>query len=436
MARGLADFDPSALLEFRTRYLELDGNGVPSTGSLTAKALAARVGTTKSQILAYENGHQTPDPKRIRELAEALNVVPHMLMRRGRRQHWDLADIRRASGLTAKEVVKALCISPKSYRRFEQNGIVPARRPAFLDDVAQVLGVQQRALQRAIDNVAAVKDRRQLTAVLTETLANRYVSKPGTWKGPDIDDPCVTQLSTLYGRPPQRIRRLMTHLLGELRQMTVRMQREKIIADFDPDPMRQQRAWAAIERWNELYEQEIEKIPRLLEGFHRSAQPSDAWHVLVNLYDAGLHPEGAWVFSTLLGTPETLRRLPRSLVWQQTFDEVEAAQLTGNGRAHVRNFQELYAALYPGLRRPKPQAVRQAQGATRMIRPEAAFTLPGRQERFVIPNYVLDELHRKGKSSMELTVTPSLRFTLGLNGSSMVSGSPTRPSISTDLSAT
>ncbi|MFJ7497831.1 helix-turn-helix domain-containing protein [Streptomyces sp. NPDC097727] len=432
MARGLADFDPTALLALRTGYLEVDGKGTPRTAPLTAAALAARVGTTKSQILAYENGHQTPDPKRIRELAEALDVVPQLLMRGGHRKQWDLADVRRSSGLTAKDVVEALCISPKSYRRFEQNGIVPVRRPKFLDDVAGVLGVPQRELQRAIDNVSAVKERRQLTAVLTDTLAKRYVSKPGTWKGPDIDDSCVLQLSALYGRPPQRIRRLMTHLLGELRQMTVRMQREKIIADFDPDPMRQQRAGAAIERWSEVYEREIERIPKLLEGFHRSAQPSDAWQVLVNLHDAGVHPEGSWVFSTLLGNPETLRMLPRSLVRQQTFDEVAAAQLTANGRAHVRNFQELYAALYPGLRRPRPQASRQPAGSTRSTRPETAFTLPGRQERFVIPNYVLDELHRKGKSTFEVTVSPKLRFSIGLNGSSVTPGGATRPSVSTE----
>ncbi|MEU9529640.1 MULTISPECIES: helix-turn-helix transcriptional regulator [Streptomyces] len=399
---------------------------------MTAAALAARVGTTKSQILAYENGHQTPDPKRIRELAEALDVMPQMLMRRGHRRHWDLADIRRASGLTAKDVVEKLCISPKSYRRFEQNGIVPVRRPSFLDDVSGALGVPQRQLQKAIDNVPAVKERRQLTAVLTDSLANRYVSKPGTWKGPDIDDPCVLQLSTLYGRPPQRIRRLMTHLLGELRQMSVRMQREKIIADFDPEPMRQQRAWAAIERWGELYDQEIERIPKLLEGFHRAAQPSDAWRVLVNLHDAGTHPDGSWVFSTLLGRPETLQLLPRSLVWQQTFDEVTAAQLTPNGRLHVRNFQGLYAALYPGLRRPRPQTSRQSQGASRTSRPEASFTLPGRQERFVIPHYVVDELLLEGKSTLELTVAPNVRFSMGLNGSSMTSGGSTRPSVSTE----
>lgn len=429
MTRGLADFDPAALLALRASHMDVAQGGESRAAPLTAAALAARVGTTKSQILAYENGHQTPDPKRIRELADALGVKPRMLMNQKRRKSWDLADIRRASGLTARDVVDVLGISPKSYRRFEQNGIVPARRPKFLDDVADALGVPQRDLHEAIDNVPAVKERRQQTAVLTEALADRYVAKPGTWKGPNVDDPCVLQLSALYGRPPQRIRRLMTHLLGELRQMSVRMQREKIIADFDPEPMRQQRAWAAIERWGEVYDQEIDRIPKLLEGFHRAAQPSDAWQVLVNLHDAGTHPDGSWVFSTLLGSPETLRILPRSLARQQTFNEVAAAQLTSGGRMHVRNFHELYAALYPGLRRPRLQVSRNPQGANRTARPEAAFTLPGRQERFVIPHYVLNELLLAGKSSIELMVAPNLRFTFGLNGSSVASGSPARPSI-------
>ncbi|MEU1895688.1 helix-turn-helix domain-containing protein [Streptomyces pristinaespiralis] len=405
--------------------LQTDGTVVP----LTAEALAERVGTTKSQILAYENGRQTPDPKRIKELADALDVQPRHLMSQGRRRQWDVAANRRASGLRAKDVVQKLCISPKSYRRFEQQGIVPVRRPRFLDDVSETLGITQRRLQAAIDNIPAVMERRQRTAALTMELSTRYVSRPGLWKGPDLEDAGILELAALYGRPPQRIRRIMTHVLGELRQTAVRMKRERVIADFDPDPARQQRAWSAIERWNEFLEAEIERIPRQLEGFHRSAQPSDAWQVLVDLHDAGTGPKGPWVVSTLLGRPETLRLLPPSLVRQQSFDGAPASQLTALGNFHVRSFHELYAALYPGLRRPRFRASRNNQGSARTAaRPEASFVLPGRQERFVIPPHTLDELllSSGGKGPFELWPTPNLRLTFGLHGGSVSTGGPGR----------
>ncbi|WP_406324851.1 helix-turn-helix domain-containing protein [Streptomyces niveus] len=414
MARGLADFDPQALYEFRSAKIQV-GGGV---GPLTAEMLADRVGTTKAQILAYENGHRTPDPQRIRALAEALHVRPQDLMRREGRRNWEVADIRRASGLRAGDVVKELCISPKSYRRFEQQGIVPVRRPRFLDDVAGVLGITYAALQAAIDNIPAVMERRDSSAEIVRELARRYVHNPGVWTGPDLEDPGVLQLAALYGRPPQRIRRILTRALGELRLLSVRMRREKIIADFDPDLARQQRAISAIERWEEAYSMEVARIPVRLEGFHRSAQPSDAWQALVDLSDADTRPDGPWVFTSLLGRPETLAQLPPFLVKQHEFDGVPAAQLTASGHVHVRNFQEMYAALYPGLRRPRARASRRSAGTARSAR-EGGFTLRGRPERFVIPPHALDQLILSSeKGPTDIRVAPNLRLSIGGGGRS------------------
>lgn len=414
MARGLADFDPRALYEFRSAKIYVEGGA----GRLTAEALAKRIGTTKAQILAYENGHRTPDPQRIRALAEALGVRPQDLMRREGRRGWDVADIRRASGLTAGDVVKELCISPKSYRRFEQQGIVPVRRPRFLDDVAGALGVKYVALQAAMDNIPAVAERRRRGAEIIQELAGLYVHNPGVWRGPDLEDPGVLQLATLYGRPPQRIRRILTRLLGELRQLSVRMQREKIIADFDPELAHQQRAISAIERWEEVYSMEIARIPVRLEGFHRSAQPSDAWQALVDLSDAGTRPDGPWVFSALLGRSETLAQLPPFLVRQQEFEGVPAAQLTADGHVHVRNFQELYAALYPSLRRPRARASRRSTTTSRAGQ-EGGFTLHGRSERFVIPPHTLDQLFLSSPTGpSEVRVAPHLRLSVWGSGRS------------------
>lgn len=417
MARGLADFDPSALYRYRSSYPGPDGARAP----LTAEALGKLVGASKAQILAYENGHRTPDPARIRELAKHLGIRPVDLMRREGRRRWDLADRRRASGLTAKELSEKLCISPKSYRRFEQQGIVPARRPKFLDDLAKALDIQPRVLQLAIDNTPAVMDRRTQTTDIIQELADSYVLRPGVWKGPDLEDPGVTRLAEMYGRPPQRIRRILTRVLGELRQMSVRMQRERIIADFDPEISHQQQALSAIERWEEVYDAELLRIPARLEGFHRSAQPSDAWQVLVDLHDAETTPDGTWVPSVLLGRPETMQQLPPSLVTQREFDGMPAAQLRNAGVRHVRNFQEFYAALYPGLRRPRPRSSTTRRGGTSAGRASVGFALPGRSERFVVPPHLIDRtMLSTNAGPSDLWLSPTLRLSI-----SPVAGRPT-----------
>ncbi|WP_066945581.1 helix-turn-helix domain-containing protein [Streptomyces lushanensis] len=381
---------------------------------MTAEGLAKLAGTSKAQILAYENGHRTPDPARIRELAKHLGVRPVDLMNREGQRHWDVAAMRRASGMTANELSAELVMSPKSYRRFEQQGIVPARRPRFLDDMVHALLISHRMLHAAIDNIPAVVERRWQTGAIITMLASTYVHRPGAWKGPDLADPGVVQLSTMYGRPAQRIQRILTRLLGELRQMSVRMQREKIIADFDPEPAHQQQAKSAIERWEDVYELEMSRIPARLEGFHRSAQPSGAWQVLVDLNDAETRPEGAWVVASLLGRLETMEQLPPSLVTQTEFDGIPAARLTTAGHSHVRNFQELYIALYPGLRRPRPKTKLGSSGS----RPPVSFTLPGNQERFVVPPSTIERLllTSKGSGPWDMWISPNVRLTLNTAG--------------------
>ncbi|WP_156725786.1 helix-turn-helix domain-containing protein [Streptomyces apocyni] len=412
MARGLAHFDPGALLALRTNHTDVDGTPLP----LTAEALGALVGATKAQILAYENGHHTPDPRRIRALAKALRVAPQELMRHEGRASWDVAGIRRASGLRAQDIVKALSISPKSYRRFEAQGIVPVRRPRFLDDVASALGISHGALDRAISNIPTVRSRQRRTVDLIWMLAERYVYPPGTWQGPNASDPEIVELAVLYGRPPQRIRRVLSHVLEELRHKIVRMRREEVIAQYDPDRVRQQRAQAAVESWADLFHRELALIPDHLERFHRSAQPSDAWQVLVDLYEAEAHAaDGPWVLAVLLA-PRTVPLLPPSLVRRREFRGVAAVQLTHAGWDHVRRFAGLYAALHPGLRRPHVQP--RSSSASRSFRLNFGPPVEGKQERFVIPPSSLEALLKKADSNgiVEVWPTPNVRLALPLLG--------------------
>jgi transcriptional regulator with XRE-family HTH domain len=207
--------------------------------AMTAEELARVVGTTKAQILAYENGHRVPDPQRIRALARALRVHPMALMNRHGREDWAVADVRRACGLRAEDVVSRLGISPKVYRRFETEGIVPSRRPRFLDEVSRVFAIPRKFLEQALDVTPAVKERRRRVAELVAILADRYVPAPGPWQGPAPDDPELTELATLYRRPLTRTRRVITYELGDLRQRYVRAMRERVVAEFDTDRERQ-----------------------------------------------------------------------------------------------------------------------------------------------------------------------------------------------------
>ncbi|MFJ5593588.1 helix-turn-helix domain-containing protein [Streptomyces noursei] len=418
MTRGLADFNAAALLAFRTSYRDNDGVRSP----LTAERLAVMAGTTKAQILAYENGHRVPDPVRIRALADALNVPPRALMRLDRAADWTVADLRRGGGLRAQDVVKRLGISVKSYRRFEQQGIVPGRHPRFLDDVAACLATRVPGLERAIDNIPAVLRRRQRATELTTLLAERYVTQAGAWNGPDVDDPALLELAVLYGRSPQRIRRVMTHQLAELRQIMTRIRREQATVDYDPGAARQEKARGARRRWTALYAQELASIPVELEQFHRSAQRSDTWQVLVDLHDADTHPEGPWVPSALLGPASTLDVLPPSMVSQGMFNDVPAAQLTMRGQSHIRKFRGLYAALYPTARRPRVRTVPRGTGATRPTsgRPDLNLQLAGRSERFTVPPSALARILQASdrKDALEVRLSPTVVLHL----------EPTRPS--------
>jgi transcriptional regulator with XRE-family HTH domain len=417
MARGLANFSPDALRALRTNIYAR-----PQVVSLTAEELARAVGATKAQILAYENGHRVPDPPRIRALAQALKVSPWHLMEEDTRDTWTLADFRRAYGLRAQDVVSLLGISPKNYRRFENEGIVPSRRPRFLDEVATALGMPRHMVETAIDRTPAVRRRQARAAELVVAMAERYVPRPGTWRGPALGDPHLGELATAYGRPVQRIRRVLAHELGELRQTEVRAQRERAIAEYDTDRTRQLSARHALVRWHELFDKTLARIPRRLEQFHRTAQPSDVWQLLVDLYNAEAVPRpdaGTWMVTDLLcDNPEVL---PPSLVEQRKVDDVAVCGLTGEGVRHVQTFSSLYVSLYPGVRR----VTRSHRGSTSRAPARGGsaaaeiFTLPNRTERLVVPEPFLERVRlgvAGSKATLHVRLSATYDLMVGANG--------------------
>ncbi|WP_329431488.1 helix-turn-helix transcriptional regulator [Streptomyces sp. NBC_01280] len=103
--------------ELRAHRMNVDGSRMKA---MTAEELAGAAGTTKAQILAYENGHRVPDPPRIKALARALHIHPRLLMNPEKRGNWAIADVRRGCGLRADDVVRELGVSPKERRSAAQ----------------------------------------------------------------------------------------------------------------------------------------------------------------------------------------------------------------------------------------------------------------------------------------------------------------------------
>ncbi|KOV82402.1 hypothetical protein ADL01_10545 [Streptomyces sp. NRRL WC-3618] len=389
---------------------------------MTAEELAHAVGATKAQILAYENGHRVPDPVRVRALARALKIHPRRLMKEEERDSWTVADFRRASGLRAQDVVAHLGVSPKNYRRFETEGIVPTRSPRFIDDVAAALGMPRRLIEIAIDRTPAVRQRRTRAFELIVAMAERYVPKPGPWRGPAPDDPALIELAAAYGRPVQRICRVLTYELGELRQSHVRAQRERVIADYDTDQDRQVGARHALNRWNNVYDRELTRLPQRLENFHRTCQPSDVWQLLVDLYnvDATVRSDvSAWAVTSLLSKEPSV--LPPYLVEQHVIEDVEVCRLSAAGANHVVAFAGLYAALYLGVRKPIRPAARsstKARGGG-----SDTFALPNRAERLVIPQPIIETMRAsaaKPKTTVFKKLSPSYDLAVGANTLSVV----------------
>ncbi|MER6560191.1 helix-turn-helix transcriptional regulator [Streptomyces sp. NPDC001027] len=411
----MADFSPSKLRAHRMNvYARSDMQ------AMTAEELANAVGATKTQILAYENGHRVPDPPRIRALAHALNLHPWVLMNSDDREQWAIADMRRACGLRAEDVVRELGVAPKNYRRFEVEGIVPSRRPRFLDEVADVFGIPRRILELGMDHTPAVLTRLRRTREIVPALADRYVSAPGRWLGPDPADPDLLELAALYGRPLHRIRRVMTHELGELRQKQVRGLRERAIAEFDTNRERQANAELAVRRWTTIVAKDLGRIPGRLERFHRNAQPSDVWQLLVDLYnvDAADRPDGMWAVSKLVTDDTSV--LPRHLVEQRVLEDIAVCRLTKAGTAHVSGFAGLYASLYPVPRRP----VRPTRVTGRKTPIQASFTLPARSERLVIPQPALEELQPSSTKPNIVELGPRLVLTVWQNSLTVGPASP------------
>ncbi|MFE2945241.1 helix-turn-helix domain-containing protein [Streptomyces sp. NPDC059255] len=199
MARGTGSFNGGELRAARVQQ------------GLSAERLARLVGTTKSMVLAYENGRTIPEAGRVTALAEALRLPPRRLvvgrtvrselrmvkaaeelgtspeivqvllgvevmsMGRFRLMHppgtESLSDIRQAAGLTVAVAANRAGISASSYRAIEVDGRLPARGYGrFPARLAEALGAATYAVTAAVRSHPAVLERLLRASALFRSL--------------------------------------------------------------------------------------------------------------------------------------------------------------------------------------------------------------------------------------------------------------------------
>jgi transcriptional regulator with XRE-family HTH domain len=310
--------------------------------------LAKAVGTTKAQILAYEKGLQVPEPRRIRQLAAALGTHPKELSSTASFEFTSLAALRRACGLSACDVVVALNLSPKAYRRFETYGIAPARRPALLDELSALFLVPRNEIEVTMRRSPVIMARMADMERLLAQMRVSYVEAPQPWQAPLSDAPSVIQLAAMLGRSPASIARLLCPLFGDLRERFLRIHLHLVTATFDVEPVRRKKAETLATKGNERYLQEADRLASRLDAFLREALPSDQWHTLVQL-----RASDQWADPATLGIrAKDLSALPAAFIQQRRSNpggewEYKISEVASS---HVRIFIAWYRALYPSVK--------------------------------------------------------------------------------------
>ncbi|MFE5088098.1 helix-turn-helix domain-containing protein [Streptomyces mirabilis] len=343
MARGLAVmFDGLKLRQ--ARAAAVDGQG------MSAAELARRIGATKAQILAYENGTSRPDPRRIKRLADELGIEPLQLSDLSGSTDWTLADLRRASALRAADLSGQLGLSLRAYRRLETEGFVPAHRFGLMEQLAEALGIpvleaeeylcRAPLLSQRLDDV-----REPLTCLLTYYLSPQTLSKPGA------DDPEIVTLAALYRRPPLALSRIVGHEITRLRSMKRREAGFQAAADFGATSEEQAKGRQAALAEAQKIRILIDGLPQQMDAFFRGMLPQDVWRVLA-LFHA-LRPLGGWLSSEQLQTdPDHLHRIPAHLLERRATGKDSTRseyRISEQGAKHCTTYRPWYDVCYPAV---------------------------------------------------------------------------------------
>ncbi|AXG77888.1 helix-turn-helix domain-containing protein [Streptomyces paludis] len=353
MPRGLAvNFSGRKLARART------ANGPGDRGLSTAE-LARRVGTSSEQIDAYEQGRVRPEPGRIRALADALGVDPLELSDLDDRSRWPLAELRRAKGLRASDVGATLGMSSRSYRRMENEGIIPARDPGLPARVAAALDISVADLEHHLRRAPGLATRLQGAREPLRSLVEEYV-RPGCPDLPGQDDRAVRALAVVHHRPAGTVARVIGHELVRIRAMRRRLAGFRASADFGSSADEQTAGRGAAEAEERRIERIVTALPHRMDAFFRCALPGELWFTLA-LLDR-LPPSRPWLPAEHL--PSTRDQpgdqpedqpydMPAHLVSRRTAPDNRDAlefRISEEGAKHCALYRPWYDAVYPEAR--------------------------------------------------------------------------------------
>ncbi|MDT0452106.1 helix-turn-helix domain-containing protein [Streptomyces hesseae] len=345
MARGSADFDGCALRTLRATR-RVDGR------FLSAAALAARVGTSKARILAYEHGRSVPEPGRIAELARVFRVPPNRLSLPDTR-HLSIRDLRVHAGLTAAQVAASLGVSRRTYRDVENLARLPARDDGTLRiRLAACLGVPLDRIRGALHHhPVAIARRAQITDHLTELFALAHETKTLAVVTPD--DARLREIASLVQRAPTVVCRLVNNELARYRRLLRGRAMAELEAAYAEDERAARLAKGRRRKFTGLLETAPARSADVLSSFLAEAMSARQWRAMVSLVDAGAegtalrHPsdDNEDVWNALLA---------RSFVIRFVHAEygIHVHVLHPRGLNAMRSEFRMYACLYPRIATP------------------------------------------------------------------------------------
>ncbi|WP_122614414.1 HAD hydrolase-like protein [Streptomyces sp. Tu 4128] len=343
MARGLADmFDGKRLR--RARAAAEDGRGI------SAEALARRIDATKAQVLAYENGLVRPDPRRIQDLAQALGIEPLQLSDTSGARTWTMSDLRRAHGLRAEDVSRTLGLSLRTYRRLENEGLVPAHRFNLMSELAELFAIGTHEVEEHLCRAPLLSQRlddvrEPLACTLSFYLQPRNLERPG----PGDDE--IVALAGLYRRSPLTLARIVGHEIARLRGMLRRQLRFEAVASYGATAEEQAKGQAAAQAEGRKIREVMDALPHNLDTFFRSMLPLEAWRTIA-LFHA-LRPLGGWLSTGQLNAKsEQLAMIPAQLLERRTTGKDAAKaeyRISEQGAKHCAAYRPWYDACYPAV---------------------------------------------------------------------------------------
>ncbi|MFF0010818.1 helix-turn-helix transcriptional regulator [Streptomyces sp. NPDC005374] len=367
MARGTADFDGRALRATR-QTRPVDGE------LLSAQALAERLGTSKSRVLAYENNTSTPDPKRIAEIIRLFGIDEPRKLRRNRVLA-DIHGLRCQRGLTMAEAAAQVGISRSGYANLERHALLPVRDDGTVRmNLARVFGVAPAVIDRALlRHPEAVARQTQLARQLGIVFERAH--QEHTPAVIDVDDPLLLRIAPLVQRPTRVACRLVNAELDAYRDLLRDHARMKVDAAFAQSTADAALAHKRRSRLETLIKEAAPVASKNLSRFLSEAMNVRQWRLMVALANAGL--DGiALPSTTRYASVEdlTVLQIRQYATVLQRGDQTYATPTEG-GIATVRTNYARYGRLYPRVpapnlsryweqrRRPRPLVRRPGQQA-------------------------------------------------------------------------